>query len=149
MRTSLDNDGLKQKLKLIRTSSIEDFSAAMFMSMTGISRRPFAACTAEKKGDGFRGKLLGLGSGLRKASVDDINFEALCASSMDTGFEALVDFAVAADESVRAEAFGPTAWSTEVRNEMPSGVLIAAFFRFSLDAQDFWSRRIFCSESGS
>lgn len=44
---------MKIDVKEALTSSMEDFSAAMFMSMTGVSRRPLEAYTELKAVDGF------------------------------------------------------------------------------------------------
>ena len=93
---------------------MEDFSAAMFMSITGISRRPFAASTAAKKSDGLKGKLLGLDIDVGAAAVDD---DKRCDSSICSGFDALDVFAVAAaaDATEYAEALAPER-GTEVKN---------------------------------
>ena len=72
---------------------MEDFSAAMFMSMTGISRRPFAAYTAGKKGDGLTSKLLGLDIDFGEAAADAKS----CVTSICSGLDALEVLAVAAE----------------------------------------------------
>jgi hypothetical protein len=75
---------------------MEDFSAAMFMSMTGISRRPFAACTAGKKYDGLKDLDIGFGEAAADAKS---SITSIC-----SGLDALEVLAVAAE---CVEVLGP------------------------------------------